>query len=471
MLMEYFPLAGSVLVIIFLTLKSNAMKNFIKLILFTFSLVCFSLNNANANRGNSDDAYTPYFLIDANTPLPYPVLPPEDLSMCIDKDKDGYGNIGYFKVPDGMDRATFVEELKSQGWTPSEECVPGLDCNDNDPAVYRIEILFRDQDGDRYVLMPGAKQCIGLLPPQGWLLANMVLGTDCDDSDPLIFRWVSLYEDKDNDGYRDGGEQRVCWNYTPWPVPGFIIGTQSKGVDEKNNFIDCDLDPNGHIAKLLYKDEGDFWVNGQGEWKCVFPDMIPAGFITPQQIKGRPDCAPDDPTKWREEWLLPDPDGDKHVPTGTVAVKECIGNIPAGKMLVAERLGTNDCDPFDGTKWRNVCIFDHYINTNQWVNTTVCWGGDPHPLECGIFQPGAEFTVYPNPVADRLNINPAANWNERAEIKLVDQYARVVRTLVVPNAVKGQTFTINTSDLKPGLYQLTIRRGEMVESRTIAVKL
>jgi hypothetical protein len=58
-------------------------------------------------------------------------------------------------------------------------------------------------------------------------------------------------------------------------------------------------------------------------------------------------------------------------------------------------------------------------------------------------------------------LNPRCRWYN----------ARVVRTLQVPNAVKGQTFTFNTTDLKPGIYQLTIRRGEMIESKTIAVKL
>jgi len=53
----------------------------------------------------------------------------------------------------------------------------------------------------------------------------------------------------------------------------------------------------------------------------------------------------------------------------------------------------------------------------------------------------------------------------------VDAYARVVKTIRTPNAVKGQVFTIYTGDLKPGIYQLIFRNSVLTESKTIAVKL
>ncbi len=185
------------------------------------------------------------------------------------------------------------------------------------------------------------------------------------------------------------------------------------------------------------------------------------------------DCDPTDPNKWRRVKVYEDLDGDGHA-TRTVTV--CIGaDPPPGHSEGPLPIG--DCNPNDPSRWRLACVSIPVPGKpKQWTNSTMCVGilpppgtwfcGDPPPPTPEII-----FTVYPNPVSDRLNITPNANWNERAEVKLVDQYARVVRTLVVPNAVKGQTFTINTTGLKPGLYQLTIRRGELVESRTIAVKL
>jgi Secretion system C-terminal sorting domain len=185
------------------------------------------------------------------------------------------------------------------------------------------------------------------------------------------------------------------------------------------------------------------------------------------------DCAPGDAARWRKVKLWVDEDQDGHA-TGTVTL--CIGDSPPPGHSETE-LPIGDCAPADPARWRMACVSTPIPGKpKQWTNSKMCVGNTPPPGSwfCTDGPPPTPeliFTVYPNPVADRLNIISAANWNERAEIKLVNQYARVVRTLVVPNAVKGQTFSINTTDLKPGLYQLTIRRGEMVESRTIAVKL
>lgn len=149
----------------------------------------------------------------------------------------------------------------------------------------------------------------------------------------------------------------------------------------------------------------------------------------------------------------------------------------ARNSLESTGLMFGDCDDENGNVWRMACVSTPIPGKpKQWTNAGMCVGDNPPPGSwfCKDGSPTAPelfYTVYPNPVSDKLNISPTANWTERAEIKLIDQYARAVRTLQVPNAVKGQTFTINTSDLKPGLYQLTIRRGDMIESKTIAVKL
>lgn len=109
-------------------------------------------------------------------------------------------------------------------------------------------------------------------------------------------------------------------------------------------------------------------------------------------------------------------------------------------------------------------------------NMSMCVGDGPPPgMEfCGTTRCGPRggiVEVFPNPVYDRLNIAAEEGWTDQAEIRLIDPYARVVKMIRTPNAVKGQVFTLFTGDLKPGIYQLTFRNGEVTESRTIAVKL
>jgi hypothetical protein len=117
--------------------------------------------------------------------------------------------------------------------------------------------------------------------------------------------------------------------------------------------------------------------------------------------------------------------------------------------------------------WRTYCK----KGTPPGKNYSVC-GGD-EPSDCGDGLVGADLTysVYPNPVNDRLNITPNENWNNRVEIRLVDQFGRVARVVNNPSVVKGQAITINTGDLKPGIYNLTIKNGELMATKKIGVKL
>jgi hypothetical protein len=58
----------------------------------------------------------------------------------------------------------------------------GLDCDDTDPAVDRLAVLYPDQDGDGVGATPRQTLCIGATTPQGFAPG----GYDDDDADPTV---------------------------------------------------------------------------------------------------------------------------------------------------------------------------------------------------------------------------------------------------------------------------------------------
>jgi hypothetical protein len=203
----------------------------------------------------------------------------------------------------------------------------------------------------------------------------------------------------------------------------------------------------------------------------------PAGYVSVFDVIGYGDCDPDDGTKWERVGLLFDNDGDNRVVFGTPLTNFCIGNtLPAKYILPINRLGVTDCNDNDGTVWRNVCARPVAGPPNR-PNTTLCIGAT---WPAGFMQctpaPEAEiitiaFAVYPNPATDRVYLIPEQDLKERVEVKLMDAYGRVIRMVNAPNAMKGQNLSINTGDLKPGLYRVAIQSGTSIVSKTIAVKL
>lgn len=207
--------------------------------------------------------------------------------------------------------------------------------------------------------------------------------------------------------------------------------------------LDCD-DHNRALhtnTKLWIDNDGDKYATGYA-LVCI-GDVVPAGYVTLANRLGSTDCNDADASVWRHERIFKDTDGDKW--TGAAGNIVCIGaSAPAGFVAVGDVIGYNDCD-----------------DNNPAV--TVCPPGPEADM--------MSFSIYPNPVTDRLNITPNENWNNRVEIKLVDQFGRLARTVNSRSASKGQVISVNTSDLNPGVYQLTITNGELTKTRSIGVKL
>jgi len=342
--------------------------------------------------------------------------------------------------------------------------------------------VYQDLDGDTYwgkrnIAETGSTRYNNLIA-QGYVPfadqnANFQLTKDCDDADNTVWNFVRIFRDADGDGFVAddvNNGTRVCIGNT---LPaGYITLENYAGA------YDCDdADPTvWRMIRILIDGDGDKWSSGgPGVVTCI-GEAAPAGYITIFEVLGFNDCDPNDGTTWDRIGLLYDNDGDNHVVLGQPLTFFCIGNtLPANYILPENRQGITDCNDNDPTVWRNVCARPIDGPPNR-PNSTFCIG---NTWPAGFRQCGPDpaatitmaFSVYPNPATDRFYLMPEQDLNEKVEVKLMDSYGRVIRMVNAPNAIKGQNLSINTSDLKPGLYRVAIQSGTNIVSKTIAVKL
>jgi hypothetical protein len=98
-----------------------------------------------------------------------------------------YGSLLPYVAIDGDgDGVTLPEngEVCTNGTLPPpyKAAQNGLDCNDADPAVHRVAIVYPDVDGDGVGATPRQIRCIGAAPPTGFSST----GYDEDDGDPAV---------------------------------------------------------------------------------------------------------------------------------------------------------------------------------------------------------------------------------------------------------------------------------------------
>jgi hypothetical protein len=283
---------------------------------------------------------------------------------------------------------------------------------------------------------------------------------------PALQYWA--FWDNDLDGHASKIREITAEQVAAYVADGWFV------VDHKPA-LDCDDkdDMVFHNKKVWVDADGDKYVTGY-DIVCM-GSAPPAGYIMEADKLGN-DCNDADPLVWKNMTLYFDRDGDGQTPGPSGDY--CVG-LPATypPMYIDKSMvkGYLDCDDNDPLVWRIVCVTPIHTPKPYLDNTTACVGINPPAgyVFCdGTTSPATiEYSVYPNPVTDRLNITPNENWNSRVEITLVDQFGRVARTVNNPSAVKGQVISVNTGDLKPGIYQLTIRNGELLSTKPIAVKL
>jgi hypothetical protein len=180
-------------------------------------------------------------------------------SVYLDADGDGHG------TPD-------VYVLCEHGFVPSGWSKSFDDCDDGDPAKFRL--YNRDADGDGV----GSRDqiCAGAKAPTGYVVETGI--PDCDDSNPTISR--PYHVDADGDGVPPPNPQEVCGPKDQAPT-----NTVSIYVDSDPG--DCD-DTDATVSVLYYQDlDGDGYAGRADVSICGNPDLgPPPGFA----VLGMLDC-------------------------------------------------------------------------------------------------------------------------------------------------------------------------------------
>jgi hypothetical protein len=129
-----------------------------------------------------------------------------------DADEDTYG--------DASVTSTICDDLTPPA-TPSGyvTVAGGMDCDDTNGAIYVYRSGYRDADNDTYTTGVLNAVCSGAALPAGYRYPKkQYLGRDdCNDNattGPLVYRWVNVFDDADNDTYVVAPEHAVCMGAT-----------------------------------------------------------------------------------------------------------------------------------------------------------------------------------------------------------------------------------------------------------------
>ena len=119
-----------------------------------------------------------------------------------DADNDGYS-----------DGTTLTQCVRPTGYKlVSELTATSGDCNDNDATVWQSVSLYIDKDGDGYDAGT-ATVCYGATVPAGYSVSTK--GRDCNDNDASIHAPVLYYVDADGDGYGSSVTAQFCQSTSP----------------------------------------------------------------------------------------------------------------------------------------------------------------------------------------------------------------------------------------------------------------
>ena len=75
-----------------------------------------------------------------------------------------------------------------------------------------------------------------------------------------------------------------------------------------------------------------------------------------------------------------------------------------------------------------------------------------------------DFSVYPNPASEVININSTKMLN--AVITISDLTGKVVKT----STINGLTASVNTSGLNSGIYYVTITEGNSTSTQKVVIR-
>jgi hypothetical protein len=206
--------------------------------------------------------------------------------------------------------------------------VTAQDCNDRDPAVWRLATAHPDGDGDGRGAATATTVCAGDGLPYGWTDD----ASDCDDSSRALWKMGEAYPDLDGDGRAGGALAPVCRGVAQ-PPPGWAdVAT------------DCEPSDPTRFTELpyLYRDVDGDGVTVLAVGVVCSGDTLPRGYATDQNGL---DCDDEDAAVFASMSAFVDADGDlRGGASGTV----CAGySLPAGWAAQG-----GDCDEADGRRWQ-----------------------------------------------------------------------------------------------------------------------
>jgi hypothetical protein len=215
---------------------------------------------------------------------------------------------------------------------PAGYSATGGDCDDADPARWQVlAYYYVDGDGDGATSSLGGAVCAGSQLPAGYALEPS--GDDCDDADPSVWSFSALFADVDGDGVGAGALQTLCLVSS---LPGFSLsGTDCAPTDAAV----------WQVLAYGYRDvDGDGFTIPSPGTLCVGAGL-PLGYSTSPQGH---DCDDTNPAIYAQFTGYGDGDGDG-VGAGPALSFCTAGTLPAGYA----GSGT-DCAPDDATLWQTL---------------------------------------------------------------------------------------------------------------------
>jgi len=105
-------------------------------------------------------------------------------------------------------------------------------------------------------------------------------------------------------------------------------------------------------------------------------------------------------------------------------------------------------------------IFSTHLTS---VNDIVTVHEYPNSISLGII-------IYPNPASDQINISYNIPTDLNTKLYLLDERGRTIRTLSTGRKSKGiYEESINVSDLAIGIYYVSLRAGDLSETKAIVI--
>jgi len=117
--------------------------------------------------------------------------------------------------------------------------------------------------------------------------------------------------------------------------------------------------------------------------------------------------------------------------------------------------------------------FEGQGGNNFYLDDINLYKGSPsNTVVLGIAEEGklAEFSVYPNPTEDELNLRFSLFADAQTTIQIRDVSGKIVQNLSINGASGSNLVMLNTSDLSNGMYFLTVNAGGAQSTLQFVVK-